>query len=315
MISVIIPVYKVEQYLDRCLESVVGQTYSDIEIILVDDGSPDNCPTMCDAWAVKDSRIKVLHKENGGVSAARNSGIDASIGDFLFFVDSDDYIHPKTLEFLLKCQQQFESDYVIAGHVYSIKEKEWCSASQQYKDLSANNINIKDFFQLTTEKGYITGHLMKRDLVGDFRFPENIALNEDVIFNNELLSYSGIRLSLLDTALYCICYRAGSASAQKRGYEGYYYAAEWCNTNLGIYDDEMKGYIVKEALKKCFLYRYVLKKEGEHYHDNKSVMKELSRQLLRDPRISLKEKIVYKTMTMIPPSYDLYVKILHWNNR
>ena len=80
MISVIIPVYKVEPYLDRCIESVVTQTYSDLEIILVDDGSPDNCPAMCDAWAKKDSRVKVCHKENHGVSAARNTGIEASHG-------------------------------------------------------------------------------------------------------------------------------------------------------------------------------------------------------------------------------------------
>lgn len=92
LVSIIVPVYKVEKYLDRCVESIVNQTYRDIEIILVDDGSPDNCPSMCDAWAEKDSRIKVIHKKNGGLSEARNVGIKAATGEYLLFVDSDDML-------------------------------------------------------------------------------------------------------------------------------------------------------------------------------------------------------------------------------
>ena len=89
-ISVIIPVYKVERYLDACVASVTGQTYTNLEIILVDDGSPDRCPAMCDAWAEKDPRIRVIHRKNGGLSAARNSGLDVCTGDYITFVDSDD---------------------------------------------------------------------------------------------------------------------------------------------------------------------------------------------------------------------------------
>ena len=92
LISVIVPVYKAEKYLDKCVQSIVNQTYKNLEIILVDDGSPDNCPEMCDEWAKKDSRIKVIHKENGGVSSARNAGLDNSFGDYIGFVDSDDFI-------------------------------------------------------------------------------------------------------------------------------------------------------------------------------------------------------------------------------
>lgn len=90
-VSVIIPVYKVEKYLEQCVESVINQTYRNIEIILVDDGSPDNCPLLCDEFAKKDSQIKVIHKTNGGLSDARNYGIEAATGDYLIFLDSDDY--------------------------------------------------------------------------------------------------------------------------------------------------------------------------------------------------------------------------------
>lgn len=91
-VSIVVPVYKVEQYLDRCVNSIICQTYKKLEIILVDDGSPDECPKMCEKWAKKDSRVKVIHKKNGGLSDARNKGIDIATGEYLLFVDSDDYL-------------------------------------------------------------------------------------------------------------------------------------------------------------------------------------------------------------------------------
>ena len=93
LISVIVPVYKVEKYFDECVESIVNQTYRNLEIILIDDGSPDNCPQMCDDWTKRDARIRVIHKENGGLSSARNAGLDVCKGEYIAFVDSDDFIH------------------------------------------------------------------------------------------------------------------------------------------------------------------------------------------------------------------------------
>ena len=112
-ISVIIPVYKVERYLDACVASVAGQTYADLEIILVDDGSPDNCPALCDAWAKKDARIKVIHRPNGGLSAARNSGLDIAAGEFIAFVDSDDRLEPDALQKAWETKQKTNADLVI----------------------------------------------------------------------------------------------------------------------------------------------------------------------------------------------------------
>ena len=98
LVSVIVPIFKVEQFLTRCIESILSQTYQNTEIILVDDGSPDQCPEICDTYARMDSRIQVIHKENGGLSDARNAGIEKAKGDYLCFVDSDDYIEPTMLE-------------------------------------------------------------------------------------------------------------------------------------------------------------------------------------------------------------------------
>ena len=101
LVSVIVPVYKVEAYLDKCVESLVAQDLREIEIILVDDGSPDNCPALCDAWAQRDERIRVLHKENGGLSSARNAGVAIARAPYVGFVDSDDYVAPNMYSRLL----------------------------------------------------------------------------------------------------------------------------------------------------------------------------------------------------------------------
>ena len=101
-ISIVVPVYKVEQYLDRCVESILAQTFTDFELILVDDGSPDNCPQMCDNWAKKDSRIRAVHQRNCGAAAARNKGIAEAVGEYLMFCDSDDYVSPLWAERLIK---------------------------------------------------------------------------------------------------------------------------------------------------------------------------------------------------------------------
>ncbi len=115
MISVIVPIYGVEAYLNKCVRSIVMQTYRDLEIILVDDESPDKCPAMCDAWALKDDRIRVLHIPHGGLSDARNKGLEASSGEFIVFVDSDDYLAPEHCEKLLTAQKETNADIVIGN--------------------------------------------------------------------------------------------------------------------------------------------------------------------------------------------------------
>ena len=110
LISVIVPVYKVEEYLDVCVESICGQTWQNLEIILVDDGSPDECPALCDRWGQKDERIRVIHKENGGLSDARNAGMKIAHGDYIGFVDSDDWISPRMYELLLTAMDRDQSE-------------------------------------------------------------------------------------------------------------------------------------------------------------------------------------------------------------
>lgn len=133
LISIIVPVYKVESYLDDCLLSLTSQSYENIEIILVDDGSPDNCPALCDKWAQKDIRIKVIHKKNGGLSSARNVGIDLAKGEYIAFVDSDDFVEPDMYEDLYEAIVRTQADIAISkiqnnyedGHTSPFKSTKW----------------------------------------------------------------------------------------------------------------------------------------------------------------------------------------------
>lgn len=113
MISVIVPIYKVEDYLAKCIESIQKQSFKDLEIILVDDGSPDRCGEICDRYKQQDGRIKVIHKQNGGLSDARNAGIDVAEGEYISFIDSDDYIHPQMMEILYNILQEAEADISV----------------------------------------------------------------------------------------------------------------------------------------------------------------------------------------------------------
>lgn len=116
LVTVVVPVYNVEKYLDRCLSSIVGQTYRHLEILLIDDGSTDGCPQICDAYAERDPRVRVIHKQNEGLGMARNTGIDHATGDYICFFDSDDYVEPETIETCVAAAVEHQADMVVFGH-------------------------------------------------------------------------------------------------------------------------------------------------------------------------------------------------------
>ena len=127
MISIIVPVYKVEPYLRQCVDSILGQTYRDIEVLLIDDGSPDRCGEICDEYAEKDDRVRVFHTENRGLSAARNLGLREARGEYIGFVDSDDWIEPDMYEVLLRRIQETEADIGVCGFSYDYLNTSECS--------------------------------------------------------------------------------------------------------------------------------------------------------------------------------------------
>lgn len=204
LISIVVPVYKVEQYLDRCVESLINQTYKNIEIILVDDGSPDNCPAMCDKYAERDRRIKVVHKENGGLSDARNAGIDAACGKYLLLVDSDDYIEKDSCEKLLSCMVSTDVDFVVGvireirGNtiVYQRRSLIECNCSYSNTDFIVNSIIANEWYAPAVLNLYSLSFLNKHKL----RFKSGI-LHEDMEFLPRLY-LEARKISYLDYPFY-----------------------------------------------------------------------------------------------------------------
>lgn len=169
LVSIIVPVYKVEQYLKRCMDSVLNQTYKNIEIILVNDGSPDNCPALCDKYAKIDSRVRVIHKENGGLSSARNVALDSVEGDYIFFVDSDDWLALDTLEVL---NEYLEKDYDMISfqRTYLTEEKVVEKGEKNPKDMDVSQYIDASF--LGRYDFFVTTKIFKAEVFNNVRFLE-----------------------------------------------------------------------------------------------------------------------------------------------
>lgn len=184
-ISVIVPVYQVERYLEKCMESIVNQSYKNLEIILVDDGSKDSCPAICDSYQKKDDRIKVIHKSNGGLSSARNAGLEIATGELITFVDSDDSIDEKMLETLLLNMQAYDSDISVCFWK-EVWENEQTSNNQAL--LTSEQATVECMNQVEAMKKMLYqrgcdscawGKLFKRELFSTIRFPEQ-KIYEDI---------------------------------------------------------------------------------------------------------------------------------------
>ncbi len=186
LISVIVPVYNVEKVLTRCIESILSQSYRNLEIILVDDGSPDNCPSICDEYSELDSRIIVIHQQNKGLSGARNAGIDISKGSCITFVDSDDYIEPKCIETMEKNLSEFECDISCIKHNVIYKHRiinEWTGNKYLLGSKEAlEMILYSDDMDVSA-----WGKLYKKHLFDQIRYPEG-RLFEDTATTYRLIN-------------------------------------------------------------------------------------------------------------------------------
>lgn len=198
-ISIIVPVYKVEDYLERCLKCIQAQTYTQWEVILVDDGSPDRSGEICDRYAKEDARIKVIHKENAGVAAARNTGLANATGDFIVFIDSDDYAHPELLEHLMGLQREHQADLAVVGYQLSYDSKV-CEAKQQgdveILDSAGAIKKIMDNQQFCSP----WSKLYKKRLFDHVQYPEG-AIYEDLMTAFEIFKAAG-KIVYQDIPLY-----------------------------------------------------------------------------------------------------------------
>ena len=219
LVSVVLPIYNVEKYLDRCIKSVVNQTYKNLEIILVDDGSPDNCPMICDVWAKKDDRIKVIHKKNAGLGMARNTGIENATGEYICFFDSDDYVETNTIELCINEINRSNSQIVLFG-INSVNERGFTVTHRApdppksiYEGVEVQNIFLP--MLVSSENNIMMSScccLYSMSLLRDinFRFvSERKIIAEDIYSLLVLYKYVN-RVSIIPYALYNYCLNQSS---------------------------------------------------------------------------------------------------------
>lgn len=228
-ISIILPIYNVEIYLDRCMDTLLKQTMKNIEIIMVDDGSPDKCPEMCDAYALKDDRVKVIHKKNGGLGLARNSGLEVATGEYVAFVDSDDYVTLDMCEKLYKAAKKNDADIVYGGIYYDDTKNKRLSKCVEDETVWKGKDKVKelllDFIATKPENSKDTimevsvwKSLFRRSIFEDnnVRFvSERQFISEDVIFDIDFFQHCNCVVAIPD-AVYFYCVNPNSLSKSFR---------------------------------------------------------------------------------------------------
>ena len=313
-ISVIVPVYKVEPYIHRCIDSILAQTFTDFELILVDDGSPDNCPAICDEYAEIDNRIHVIHQENGGLSAARNSGMAAADGEYITFVDSDDYIAEKMLEEMYIAITDNDCDIAMcASVIVGEGGRESVTGLQNGETVYCGDSLVANMvIPLETA---VCGKLFKREITNGSRFPEGRIHGEDLLF----------LLQIID----------GNTKAVTISYAGYYYIKHADSITTGAFNprsfdevyckDTAYKYICekfpkyeKQALAWCFRARMNLlrsltvnenkKQYGERIAEYKAWLKKNFAEV--KGYISAKTRIEYYIFSISASLYGVFAKRL-----
>ena len=212
-VSIIVPVYKVEKYLRRCINSILAQTFTDNELILVDDGSPDNCPAICDEYAEKDDRVKVVHKKNGGLSSARNAGMAVASGKYYLFCDSDDYVSPRWCECLYEQIEKNPNAWVFSDS-HRIEESD---EQFRFQEDSTSQVIQVDYYQIYRMglSAYVWNKIYSADTIKKhgLTFCETGNIFEDVNFNLKYLGYCD-RYMYIPQELYAYLQRTDSIMHQ-----------------------------------------------------------------------------------------------------
>lgn len=240
-ISIIIPCYNIQNYLPYTIDSVIAQTYTDFEVLLIDDGSTDKTLDICRQYALKDSRIKYIHKENGGVSSARNAGLDAAIGEWIFFLDGDDILLSNALSILLNTAIEHNCEIVEANYERIKNGKRIYSPLVCPNDyLEKSEVTIKN--TLLYNRVLIYPRLFKKTFIGDKRFDTSIRVGEDILFVIDLLLNNEIYIAHNKEVVYQYIQREGSAMHHKTTHEEYIILSDAMSNRLSNYE-HYKNYL------------------------------------------------------------------------
>lgn len=303
LISVIVPIYHVEQYLRRCIDSIIGQTYKNLEIILVDDGSDDGCPAICDEYARKDNRIVVIHKDNGGLSDARNVGIDIAKGEYLAFVDSDDYIHRDMYRILMKELIKSDSDVSMSTYkyVYDGKPDEQdITYEEDYSIETMSGIQAQYSYYSDDKKLELTvawNKLYKKELFSDLRYPKG------KIFEDEFTTYKALyrskKVCYVNLPLYYYLQRNNSIIGLMHGQRDSKVVEAYLQ-RVGFYRENNEEVLWRKSVMHCIhmicYFNYISKNAGHSDLDSTKnyrieLLKELKKYKYTERKFSIREKI------------------------
>lgn len=320
LISIIVPVYGVEKYLRRCLDSLICQTYTNIEIIVVDDESPDSSGEICDEYAERDNRIHVIHQKNMGISGARNSGLDIARGEFIAFVDSDDFVSPHMYEYLLKALKQTNAEISICNFQKFKEGTEPQVSDTKFENTELNVITSKkekiqyQFLQKNVDSNLVWNKLYKREIWEKFRFPMIRAYEDEAIIYQ--IIYELNKIVYLDINLYYYLLRQ-NGSITSSGF------SEQRFLRLNVLQERMKFYIQKEEweyfLESFFVYKTDLLKvteliqQSKKYNmkllsDYKKLYNEYCFKYLKCCKTSIKNKMTYLWYCIFPNWYFEHLK-------
>lgn len=308
LVSIIIPVYNLENYIENCLNSIINQTYGNLEIICVDDGSKDRSGEIIKAMAEKDSRIIYIRQENAGVSAARNNGLDNAKGDYIMFADGDDYMHFQAVEILVRCIEEKQCNMIFALNKATFKTDEEMNMISQY---NFTKIDSDTLFENGTDRA-VWNKIFRKDVLNDLRFPVGFANGEDFNYMLRLFYKCGDNLGYrIDCVLYYYYLRDGSASYHS-------FSKKDINEvllneiNADYFSDKencyLKGYSLL-ALVKSILYVRTKSINSQYEAETKSVCRKIWKKwkliFLKSPLISKKDKLIFTVFYYSRPIYEL----------
>ncbi|WML47811.1 glycosyltransferase [Neobacillus sp. PS3-34] len=325
-ISIIVPVYNVEPYLHKCVNSILSQTFSDFELILIDDGSPDKCLAICDEYAKQDSRVRVVHKENGGLSSARNAGIEIAKGSYIGFVDSDDYIHERMYELLYEKAILYSSDIVVCDYL-KVNENEIFDTKNITKEPILShftNIETLQYFysnnggkHTANEKSakwiVVWNKLYKRELFEKYKFTEG-RIYEDEFIAHKII-YNCTKITFVSINLYFYLQRQNSIVGSPfnvKKFDRVYALKDRMEFFREINKKDLLDKASRHFIDVFFWYYYLGKSNLPHINNDLRLLKKTLHKnlflLIRNPLISRKQKLAITAFVINPFIYELFFR-------
>ena len=310
LISVIVPVYNVERYVEKCIRSITLNTYRNLEILCINDGSTDRSGDVLDRLALEDSRITVLHQSNGGVSAARNKGLDMARGEYIAFIDADDYVHPMYFDSLSGCMQTAGADITVCG-IEKVEEDAQIQYSE-YEDIAYRHLDAEHFFKSYYARHMICGKLYRRRDLENLRLAPEVGYAEDTLYNLCLVhGLKSPKVYETEACLYYYLMRSTSAVHTVETENTIEFGA-WYYKHKRQIKRNKNGWqwmLPMQAIKMTLSYRYgvsITQKGGARSRNANRILWNCYKDIWSDPDVSSEDKIVHLVMICFPFLYRAF---------